>query len=210
MPLSQQSESARPMRADARRNHERILDAAREAFAEYGVDVQMDEIARRAGVGVGTLYRNFPTKDELLGALAAAHVMRVVELTDAALAAPGSPFERLKACVMSSARLMEADVAMSQLLWRSVRATERASAQHDLLLERTGELVAEGVAAGELRADAVATDVATLMCGLGSVMAAAASDPRLAWERHLTLGLDGLRFDAARSASIDVDARRTT
>jgi AcrR family transcriptional regulator len=57
------------MRADARRNRERILDAARATFSEHGADAQMDEIARRAGVGVGTLYRHFPTKDQLVGEL---------------------------------------------------------------------------------------------------------------------------------------------
>ena len=59
----------RPLRADARRNRERILEAARETFSEYGTEAQMDEIARRAGVGVGTLYRHFPTKDVLVGEL---------------------------------------------------------------------------------------------------------------------------------------------
>ena len=64
-----ETESARPQRADARRNRERILDGAREVFAECGLDAQMDDVARRAGVGVGTVYRHFPTKEALLGEL---------------------------------------------------------------------------------------------------------------------------------------------
>ena len=59
----------RPLRADARRNRERILEAARYACAEHGSSVQMDDVARRAGVGVGTVYRHFPTKDALIEAL---------------------------------------------------------------------------------------------------------------------------------------------
>src|SRR5215212_9642576 len=66
------STEPRPQRADARRNRERIVDAARELFAEQGHNAQMDDVARRAGVGVGTVYRHFPTKSDLLGELMAA------------------------------------------------------------------------------------------------------------------------------------------
>ncbi|HVE68365.1 MAG TPA: helix-turn-helix domain-containing protein, partial [Solirubrobacteraceae bacterium] len=66
-PLSPSPE--RPLRADARRNRERIMEAAREAFAESGLDAQMEDLARRAGVGVGTVYRHFPTKEALVEAL---------------------------------------------------------------------------------------------------------------------------------------------
>ena len=63
------SETDRPLRADARRNHERILESARVVFAEAGPDAQIDDVARHAGVGVGTVYRHFPTKEALLAEL---------------------------------------------------------------------------------------------------------------------------------------------
>ncbi|GAA2120731.1 TetR/AcrR family transcriptional regulator [Actinomadura napierensis] len=77
--------SARPLRADARRNRERILEAAREAFAAEGVSVSLDEIARRAGVGPGTVHRHFPTKKELYEAIVAAHLDELREETERAL-----------------------------------------------------------------------------------------------------------------------------
>src|SRR5918992_215426 len=73
----------RPQRADARRNHQRILEAARAAFSERGAEVQMDAIARAAGVGVGTLYRHFPTKEALINDLASYMVASCVEKADA-------------------------------------------------------------------------------------------------------------------------------
>ena len=79
----------KPLRADARRNREKVLAAARAVFAEQGVDAQMDDVARRADVGVGTVYRHFPTKDALLNALTdelfdviAAHAREMLELDD--------------------------------------------------------------------------------------------------------------------------------
>ena len=62
--------AGRPLRADARRNRERVLQAAREVFAEQGREAQMDDVARRAAVGVGTVYRHFPTKEALIDAIA--------------------------------------------------------------------------------------------------------------------------------------------
>jgi AcrR family transcriptional regulator len=78
----------KPMRADAVRNRARVLGAARECMARNGLDVQMEEIARKAGVGVGTVYRHFPNKDELIEALAADRFVRLAELADEALENP--------------------------------------------------------------------------------------------------------------------------
>ena len=82
----------RPLRADARRNRERVLAAAGAAFAEAGFDAQVEDIARRAGVGVGTLYRHFPTKDALVDALAEAHFGHLADLLEAALGREGDPW----------------------------------------------------------------------------------------------------------------------
>src|SRR5688572_33033457 len=94
--------ATKPLRADARRNRERIVAAARAAFAEYGLDAQMDEIARRAELGVGTLYRHFPTKDALVAALVEARMSRMAELGREVLAGDGDPaadFERfIRSC----------------------------------------------------------------------------------------------------------------
>ncbi|WP_205474097.1 TetR/AcrR family transcriptional regulator [Nocardioides sp. SYSU D00038] len=83
------------MRADARRNYDRIVEVAREVFREKGYDAPLDEVARRAGVGPGTLYRHFPRRDDLLDAIMQSWVDRVRETTDKALAREGSPREVL-------------------------------------------------------------------------------------------------------------------
>src|ERR1700756_2007672 len=76
----------RPLRADAARNRERVLAAAREAFAEYGRDAQMEDVARRAGVGVGTVYRHFATKEALVDALLETRFRQAMERAREALA----------------------------------------------------------------------------------------------------------------------------
>lgn len=79
------------MRADALRNRDRIVEAAREVFREHGYSASLDEVAKRAGVGAGTLYRHFPTRDDLLDALMQSWVERVTEAADKALAHEGPP-----------------------------------------------------------------------------------------------------------------------
>lgn len=187
----------RPMRADARRNRELILGAARSAFAEQGIDVPMDEIARRAGVGVGTVYRRFPTKDTLLGALAADHFEGLAGLAASAADADAPPGERVAIFLRAAARRQHENLAMSQILWRSPEAIEHATAERAALHERVDALVRAGVAAGELRPDARGEDVPPLMCGIGAVMAS--GGPKgAAWERCLDLAIDGLRFGSPR------------
>ncbi|MDO7867900.1 TetR/AcrR family transcriptional regulator [Nocardioides jiangxiensis] len=83
------------VRADAKRNHDKLLQAAREVFRERGLEAPLDEVARRAGVGAGTLYRHFPTRDDLLNALMQAFIDRLDAAADAAIAVDGSPRERL-------------------------------------------------------------------------------------------------------------------
>jgi AcrR family transcriptional regulator len=83
------------VRADARRNRDRIVEVAREVFRERGYDASLDEIAKRAGVGPGTLYRHFPTRDALLDAVMQMWVDRVTETADKALAHEGPPREFL-------------------------------------------------------------------------------------------------------------------
>jgi AcrR family transcriptional regulator len=86
----------RPLRADARRNRERVLDAARDCFARHGLDAQMDDIARAAKVGVGTVYRHFPTKEALAEAIAADHFDHLAASAREALENP-DPWEGFSA-----------------------------------------------------------------------------------------------------------------
>lgn len=188
-----QTATARPQRADARRNRERIVAAAREVLAEQGIEAQMDDIAARAGVGVGTVYRHFPTKDALVGALAAQHFEAITALAVSALEAPGTPGERLEGFLWDSARRMRGDAALAEIMTERPEAMGTAVADQGPLFDATDALVQDAVASGELRADASGADIPTIMCGLGSVMTKQHLGTVGGWERYLTLMLDGLR-----------------
>nr|MBA2637159.1 TetR/AcrR family transcriptional regulator [Solirubrobacterales bacterium] len=183
-----------PRRADARRNLERVLIAAREAFAQEGLDAQMPDIAHRAGVGVGTIYRHFPTKEALIGALADDHFARLVELAETAVAADGDPWEAFAGMIWRSARMYVEDRGLAEIVASRPRAMSVAgNARYERLQAAAGTLVARGVQAGAIRPDASAEDIGTMMCGLGTITTLQRCGKPVAWERYVTIMLDGLR-----------------
>ena len=181
-------ESGRPLRADARRNRERILKAARAVFADNGIDAQIDDVAKRAKVGVGTVYRHFPTKEALVEALVRER------------------FETIAGYAREALEREDAWEGFCELIWRSAEgnAADRAFCEivaftdQTEVVESTGlrasttELIERAKAEGKMRADANVTDVEIMMCGAGSVMRAMVTVPDV-WRRYLTLMLDGLR-----------------
>jgi AcrR family transcriptional regulator len=186
------AETARPLRADARRNRERILEAAREVFAADGVGAQIDDVARTAGVGVGTVYRHFPTKDALMAELVRQKFRMLADGAREALTRGGEPFEVVADLLRSNAAVCARDAAIQHAMtaapehvWAEVHA------EQDELLGLTGQLLERAQRAGTMRPDIVSTDIAMLMCGVTSTMANAARD--FDWHRHLELAIDMLR-----------------
>jgi AcrR family transcriptional regulator len=121
--------AARPMRADARRNRERVLAAASEAFATYGSDAQMDDVARAAGVGVGTVYRHFPTKEALVAELVRRKFETFVAQARQALDEP-DPWEAFAGMLRRNAELMARDAAVREAIAHtpgSLSASRRGS-----------------------------------------------------------------------------------
>ena len=186
------SQSERPLRSDARRNRERILSGARAVFAEYGSDAQMDDVARRAGVGVGTVYRHYPTKEALLVELVREKFRIFTAEARDALERDGEPFEVLAELMRSNAEALARDAGTQQVLAGAGEHiwTQAAAAQTELL-ELTSQLIDRARRAGTIRADATATDIGMLMCGLSATMAHPA--PGFDWRRHLDLIVDMLR-----------------
>jgi AcrR family transcriptional regulator len=191
--MSEALEIQRPMRSDARRNRERIIAAARELFASDQPDVQVDDVARRAGVGVGTLYRHFPDKEALMGEL----VRERFELFNArlreALAEPtDDAFQSLADALRDNAAGVADDAATRfALLAGGERVFAHAAPQVEEFMVLTRELVARAQRAGQLREDFVAEDVPMLMCSV-----CATSAKRSAgwdWRRQLELILDGMK-----------------
>jgi AcrR family transcriptional regulator len=182
-------------RADARRNRDRVLAAAREQFATNGLDAQIDDIARGADVGVGTVYRHFPTKEALLEALAADRFTRLAEWAHQALEAPDG-WEGFCDFLRRSAELGANDRLLSEAMAER-QAFQGAEHEKDELMEVTAELVARAQATGKLRPDIGAQDIAMLMCGLGRATGAGAFDHAMSWERYLEIIIAGLRAPAS-------------
>ncbi|MFF8732575.1 TetR/AcrR family transcriptional regulator [Streptomyces sp. NPDC015171] len=184
---------ARPMRADARRNYERLLKAAAEAFAEHGENASLDDIAKRAGVGSGTLYRHFPTRQALLEA---AYVDRIEALGTRAdeLAEELPPGEALtewlyELCVRTlQVRGMKALLGSAVTDGSAVAPTVCGTTVKGAM----ARLVAAAQAEGSLRGDVESIEVLRLAHGVGSAAElAGAGEPEI--RRYLSLLTEGLR-----------------
>jgi AcrR family transcriptional regulator len=174
----------RPQRADARRNFDALLTAARDAFAEHGTEASLEEIARQAGVGIGTLYRNFPTRQDLFESVYVEEVNQLARVAGTVADLP--PWEALTVWLRRFVEYVATKRALSEALnrdsamIRSCRSTMYAAGEP--LLERAQR-------AGEVRADASFDDVLRLVTGITS--AGFVDDAQR--ERVLSFALDGLR-----------------
>jgi AcrR family transcriptional regulator len=179
---------ARPLRADARRNRERVIEAARETFAQQGKDAQMDDIARRAGVGVGTVYRHFPDKEALIHAVAARRFLDLIERAEQALE-ESDPWESFANFMRYGAALQARDRAFSEVV--SLNPMPPAPAEGARLHELSTKLLKRAQKAGVVRADIPPDDIPMIMCGLGHTLRMQSDDR--AWERYIEVILAGLR-----------------
>jgi AcrR family transcriptional regulator len=182
----------RARRADAVRNRASVLAAARAAFGEHGLDAQIDDIARRAGVGVGTVYRHFPTKQELIDALVVEHFTDIIERTAAALKEPdpgAAFFAVLEYCYEAQNRDRMFDVLND--------VAESSAAKADIIDELrlvTDPLIERAKAAGAVREELVSDDIGVIMCGLAAAKRSESwyrgNDPA---GRYFRFMMDGLR-----------------
>jgi AcrR family transcriptional regulator len=182
----------RHLRADARRNRERVLEAADALFAEVGLRAGVEDIAQRAGVGVGTVCRNFPTKEHLIAELLNARGEALLAEARAALAAPdpGPAFERFVAVAAASSlsyRALAEEIANGTVPVRE----DLKSEVHDAL----DQLVRRAQEAGALRTDVTGADIKLLLSGLAQATVAAGAEGSL--DRFVRVMLDGLRPSAA-------------
>jgi AcrR family transcriptional regulator len=182
----------RPLRRDAERNRQRILKAASEVFNERGLDVSLDEIARHAGVGVGTVYRRFRTKEELIEALFMDRLDSVATIADEAYESPDA-WCGLVSFMERMAELMAANLGLRQMLMFATYGRDLvavARQRNEPLVQR---LVERAQAAGQLRADIRQTDIPFIVFMLtDAAHLAYAANPGI-WRRYLTLILDGMQ-----------------
>ena len=181
----------RPLRSDARRNRDAILLAARKLVAEHGTEAQIQDVARKAGVGVGTVYRHFPTKDALMGELMAQCIRENTRISREA-AEIDDPWEAFAYIVRTGTEEMAADAARRNM-WRiaSDEAFVYAADAKQEMREAAGVVIDRARAAGVLREDFGIDDMGGLMCGLAAVV----DQTRLPgdWRRLVEFALDGLR-----------------
>jgi AcrR family transcriptional regulator len=187
-------EAVKPLRRDAARNRELILETAAEVFAEHGIDAGYDEIARRAGVGVGTVYRRFPERAELVRALFEARIAEVVTIGEKAATRPDA-WEGLTWFLQKIIELQVADRGLKEVMVQTMTEADHLTAGRDVLPILDG-LVGRAKAEGALRPDVEATDLGILLIFMSSM--ASPSQPDL-WRRYFTLLLDGLRLGPTTS-----------
>jgi AcrR family transcriptional regulator len=182
----------RPRRADAERNRARILAAASEIFAERGLDASMPELAERAGVGVGTVYRAFPDKDHLLGAVVAERFRWLADEIEAAILADDA-WAAFTDVIWKGAVLKAKDRAFHECMPQAEALPEVKQAR-GRTLDAFQRLIERAQQSGAMRPDVVAEDIPMLLAGVGLSRAAG---PCVAWERHLAVVIDGLRAEGA-------------
>jgi len=182
----------RSMRADARRNRARVLAAAEEVFSEEGAKAQVDEIARRAGVGVGTVCRHFPTKQALLDAVLEAMYASLLAQAEAALTEPdaGTAFD---AFFHQLAEFQARHRALAESMASTMDLSESAQAMKHALRRALTQLTKNAQAVGAIRDDIGAADVTTLFSGIAHTTALAGDLQPVLRKRYVEIILDGLR-----------------
>ena len=182
----------RPLRRDAERNRQRILAAAADVLSERGLDATLDEVARAAGVGVGTVYRRFPDKQSLIEELFRERIDAMVAAAELSLTEP-DPWQALVSYLDLAISLMAANMGLRQLLMFSTYGRERICYARDQMRPVITRLVERAQASGDLRPDFTGTDVKMIVFMLSSVAEYAATSRPDVWRRYLALLVDGLR-----------------
>ena len=185
-----------PLRADAERNRRRILAAARTLFSERGLDVGVDEIARAAGVGMGTLYRRFPTKDDLVVATVQERLELLVAEIERAAEIPGAA-ESLTGALHALGHRIAEDRGFFDAVHDRLRQGGRMDAVREGVLGALRPLLERAQAEGAVRDDIVVRDLTLLVASVARQPALHTARQPLLWQRSLAVVLDGQRPAAA-------------
>ena len=183
-----QIELRRPKRADARRNYDNLVTAAREVFSADGTSAPLEDVARRAGVGIGTLYRHFPTRQALLEAVYLEEVEAMARAADELSEVP--PWDALSQWLHQYVGFAATKRALNEALVEVDPDSGALQACRAALLEAGNGLVERAQRAGVVRPDTTFSDVGRMVAGIAMVPTA---DPEQQ-ERLLSLALDGLRY----------------
>src|SRR3954466_1856100 len=189
-PMSPQAEPA--LRADAERNRRRILEAAAAAFSEGGLDVGVAEIARRAGVGAGTLFRRFPTKEDLVFAIIEERMLELIAAGRDALE-EDDPEQALRSFMLAGAEMHVQDKGFFDAVQSRINKGERLGDLRDEIVGLASELLTRAQGAGAVRDDVEPQELPLLMCAAASAAAPVHGAVPGLWRRYVALILDGLK-----------------
>jgi len=197
--------AGRPLRRDAERNRQRILAAAAQVFTERGLDATLDEVARAAGVGVGTVYRRFPDKEALVSALFRERIDSLVTVAEEACAA-ADPWQAVVSFLEYAAAAMAGDTGLRQLMMFGTYDRDQVCYARDRMRPVLTRLVRRAQASGDLRGDFEATDLKMIAFMLASLAEYAAAVTPDVWRRYLAMLIDGLRPSRAEVSALPVPA----
>jgi len=181
----------KPLRRDAERNRQRILDAARELFAEEGLGVTLNDVAHHAGVGVGTVYRRFPDKAQLIDELFEQRLDDIVGLASRALDEPDA-WQGLKGFLQRMLELQSNDRGVKDLITASTDGLDRVAQIRSRLLPIGLELVRRAREAGQIRPDVAAPDLPIIQLMLSTLIDASRDVSPDLWRRYLGIITRGL------------------
>jgi AcrR family transcriptional regulator len=184
------------LRADARENRERILQTARRIFAERGLSASLEDIARQAGVGVGTLYRRFPSREELIGAAFAEKMGEYADAAEHALAQE-DPWHGFSAFIETVCNLQAADQGFAHLMTLNVPGAKELQVDRDRAHADFVELIHRAKSSGRLREDFVAEDLVLLLMANSGVLAATNDAAPAASPRFVAYMLQSFTSEAA-------------
>lgn len=188
--------SERPLRRDAQRNRQRLVEAARQTFAERGLDASLEEIAHRAGVSIGTLYNRFPDRYALIDAVLLDRMQESLRIGRDALTAPDA-WAGFVSYLEGVCALQARDRGVVDVIARKQPRTPHVEAACEEGFVQARELIERAQRDGHLRADFTVSDLVTLLWAAARVAELTAAVDGNAWRRHLHLAIDGLRADAA-------------
>ncbi|WP_194912931.1 TetR/AcrR family transcriptional regulator [Catenulispora rubra] len=189
-------EASRPLRADAARNRALLLTAAADEFAEHGLEASVADIARRAGVGKGTVFRHFPTKDDLIAAIVLDRVEDLRAVGERLLTAEDPGAALLEFLIAAGHQRQQRDLSFLMAAGELKPEVKQAQAA---LFQAIEDLVARARAAGAVRPDVTGTDVFLLMCAPNYVSGYVPDAPPDLWRRYLAIIFDGLRPEGAHA-----------
>jgi AcrR family transcriptional regulator len=195
----------RPLRRDAERNRQRILRAAAEVFTQRGLEASLDDVAKHAGVGVGTVYRRFPDKQTLITELFTERIDAMVAVAEEACAAP-DPWLALVSFLEYAADAMAADLGLRELMMFATYGRDRVAYAREQMRPVVSKMVERAQASGALRADFSATDVPLLAFLLAAAAEYAGPAQPSLWRRYLALIVDGMRASRGDAAELPVPA----